>query len=155
MHRGHESNLPPHQSDKSIADHFASYFNEKILKICNSFVSSDGDTTLRPPADPPVFSAFSPVTDEISKIISNSPTKSCLLDPWPTFLAKECSDILLPLITNLVRGKFFHNNICLESIYNHILQWWLTANANLTNLMCPLKATTPTTQGYIRWDIHM
>ena len=99
MHRGHESKLPPHQLDKSLADHFASYFNEKILKIRNSFVSSAGDTILRPP----VFSAFSPVTeDEISKIISNSPTKSCLLDPWPTFLVKECSDILLPSITKLV-----------------------------------------------------
>ena len=86
MHQGHESKLPPHQSDKSLADWFASYFNKKLLKICNSFVSSDGDTTLRPPANPPAFSAFSPVTeDEISKIISNSPTKSCSLDPWPTF----------------------------------------------------------------------
>ena len=33
---------------------------------------------------------------------SNSPTKSCLLDPWPTFLVKECIDILLPSITKLV-----------------------------------------------------
>ena len=31
-----------------------------------------------------------------------SPTKSCLLDPWPTFLVKECIDILLPSITRLV-----------------------------------------------------
>ena len=30
------------------------------------------------------------------------PTKSCLLDPWPTFLIKECSDIPLPSITKLV-----------------------------------------------------
>ena len=25
-----------------------------------------------------------------------SPSKSCLLDPWPTFLVKECINILLP-----------------------------------------------------------
>ena len=31
-----------------------------------------------------------------------SPSKSCLLDPWPTFLVKECIDILLPSITSLV-----------------------------------------------------
>ena len=31
-----------------------------------------------------------------------SPSKSCLLDPWPTFLVKECIDILLPSITRLV-----------------------------------------------------
>ena len=34
-----------------------------------------------------------------------SPTKSCLLDSWPTFLVKECLDILpsiLPSITKLI-----------------------------------------------------
>ena len=40
--------------------------------------------------------------DDIAKIIKNSPTKSCLLDPWPTFLVKDCLDILLPSITKLV-----------------------------------------------------
>ena len=46
---------------------------------------------------------FTQVTqDEISKIISKSHTKSCLLDPLPTFLIKECIDILLPSITKLV-----------------------------------------------------
>ena len=40
--------------------------------------------------------------DDIAKVIKNSPTKSCLLDPWPTFLLKDCLDILLPYITKLV-----------------------------------------------------
>ena len=40
--------------------------------------------------------------DDIAKIIKNSPTKSCLLDLWPTFLVKDCLDILLPSITKLV-----------------------------------------------------
>ena len=40
--------------------------------------------------------------DTVNKIIRNSPTKSCMLDPWPTFLIKECSDILLPSITKLI-----------------------------------------------------
>ena len=40
--------------------------------------------------------------EEIRKIIMKSPSKSCLLDPWPTFLVKECIDILLPSITRLV-----------------------------------------------------
>ena len=31
-----------------------------------------------------------------------SPTKSCLFNPWPTFLVKECLDILVPSITKLV-----------------------------------------------------
>ena len=40
--------------------------------------------------------------DDIAKVIKNSPTKSCLLDPWPTFLVKDYLDILLPSITKLV-----------------------------------------------------
>ena len=36
------------------------------------------------------------------RIIKNSPTKSCLLDPVPTFLLKDCVEILLPSITKLV-----------------------------------------------------
>ena len=40
--------------------------------------------------------------DEVQKAIAKSPTKSCLLDPWPTFLLKECLDTLLPSVTKLV-----------------------------------------------------
>ena len=58
---------------------------------------------VHPPSDPPKLTVYIQVTqDEIGKIISKSPTKSCLLDPLPTFLIKECIDILLPSITKLV-----------------------------------------------------
>ena len=54
-----------------------------------------------PPSDPPKITAFRQVSKEdVDKIIKTSPTKSCLLDPWPTFLIKECNDILLPSLTN-------------------------------------------------------
>ena len=59
--------------------------------------------TLHSSCDPPKLIVFTQVTlDEICKIISKSPTKSCLLDPLPTFLIKESIDILLPSITKLV-----------------------------------------------------
>ena len=58
---------------------------------------------VHPPFDPPTLTVFTQVTqDEIDKIISKSPTKSCLLDPLPTLLIKECIDIRLPSITKLV-----------------------------------------------------
>ena len=40
-------------------------------------------------------------SEEIHKAIMKSPTKSCLLDLWPTFFV-ECLDILLPSITKFV-----------------------------------------------------
>ena len=71
-------------------------------KIRNSFYSSDSFILL-PPPDVPKFSYFKQVSqEEIRKVFMISPTKSCLLDPYPTFLVKECIDILLPSITRLV-----------------------------------------------------
>ena len=78
-------------------------FSNKIMKICESFSSSVSCNTVHSPFDPPKLTVLTHVTqDEIAKIISKSPTKSCLLDPFPTFLIKECIDILLPSITKSV-----------------------------------------------------
>ena len=74
------------------------------MKIYESFSSFEPCNTVHLPCDPPKLIVFTQVTqDEIGKIISKSPTKSCLLDPLPTFLIKECIDILLPSITKLVK----------------------------------------------------
>ena len=93
--------LPSHESKKGLADRFVTFFSDKIAKIRNSFSSSDS-FSLPPPPDVPNFSCFKQVSqEEIRKIIMKSPSKYCLLDPWPTFLVKECIDILLPSITRL------------------------------------------------------
>ena len=89
-----------------MADCFATFFSNKIIKIHESFSSSESCNTVHLPFDPPKLTVFT--QDEIGrKIISKSPTKSCLLDPLPTFLIKECIDILLPSITKLV--NFSHS----------------------------------------------
>ena len=101
LHSSPDAVLPPHESKKGLADRFVTFFSDKIVKIRNSFSSSDS-FTLPPLPDVPNFSCFKQVSqEEIRKIIMKSPSKSCLLDPWPTFLVKECIDILLPFITRL------------------------------------------------------
>ena len=40
--------------------------------------------------------------DDIRKIIHSSPTKSCAVDPIPTWLLKKCEDELIPVFTLLV-----------------------------------------------------
>ena len=103
LHRTSETVLPAHSSDKTLADIFASFFsNKKINKIRDTF-STSGSFNDAPDSLPPASNAFMPVTeDEVYKCISESPTKSCSLDPLPTFLLKDCLDILLSSITKLV-----------------------------------------------------
>ena len=94
--------LPSNSSQKKLADQFAAFFTNKIAKIQESF-SSSSSFSLQSPVYPPGLVEFDDASpDDTVKVIKNSPTKSCLLDPWPTFLVKNCLDILLPSITKLV-----------------------------------------------------
>ena len=43
--------------------------------------------------------------DEIRKLICNSPTKSCALDPILTFLLKECVDELPSITTAIINSS--------------------------------------------------
>ena len=64
-------------------------------------------------AQPPVFQttdsrlgSFESCTeDDVRKIIDGSPSKSCDLDPIPTFLVKDYLDTLLPFITRLCNAS--------------------------------------------------
>ena len=44
------------------------------------------------------------------KLINSSPTKSCSLDAWPTYLLKECLDILVLPITSIVNLSLSEDN---------------------------------------------
>ena len=102
LDKGQEMTLPPHQSEKSLANKFASFFHQKIKRIRDMFTASS--TVVIPPmCTPPNLPRFNEVSEnEVLKIIKNSPTKSCLLDPVPTFLLKDCVEFFLPSITKLV-----------------------------------------------------
>ena len=77
---------PAHRSDKSLADRFATYFQDKIVKIRDCFPSIDNTKPDLPSSNPAQCTAFSEVSvDTARKILLNSPTKSCLLYSWPTF----------------------------------------------------------------------
>jgi len=43
-----------------------------------------------------------PSTDEVTKLLSQSPDTNCDLDPIPKSLSKQCSHILLLTITNII-----------------------------------------------------
>jgi hypothetical protein len=43
--------------------------------------------------------------DEVQKLVMSAPTKSCNIDPIPTWLLKECLPALLPVLTKLVNAS--------------------------------------------------
>ena len=102
LHRKPENTLPDSKDEWSLANSFSSFFTDKITKIHNSFTDLSPDDT-SPDEAPSTFQVFTPVTEnQVLQMINASPTKSCMLDPWPTFLLKEFVDILLPTITRLI-----------------------------------------------------
>jgi len=57
------------------------------------------------------FSAFNPVTvAEIMKLIKKAANKQSWLDPIPTWLLQECSDVLSPLCNTSLHTYIFYFN---------------------------------------------
>jgi len=80
------------------------FFDDEVKAVR---VATNG---LKPPATTSVTDAslltLSPCSeDEVCRLIMQSPTKSCVLDPIPTFLLKELVDALLPYVTAIVNAS--------------------------------------------------
>ena len=106
LNRKQKSVLPSHGCVKDLADKFVTYFNDKISKYSEVFrKSTDINITdsIFNKFDREVLDSFTEVSeDDIRKIIHSSPTKSCALDPIPTWLLKKCEDELIPVLTLIV-----------------------------------------------------
>ena len=75
-----DATLPSPESEKSLADQFASFFSNKIKKIRDNFAPSSTAYNVHPPLHPPKITVFRQVSEEtVDKIIKKSRTKSCLL----------------------------------------------------------------------------
>ena len=100
---GKKASPLPDCSDTENANNFCDFFSDKISKIRSCL------DNVNPPA--PEFSTFlgNPLTtfepadeNEIKKLILDSSTKSCHLDPVPTALLKNSLPELLPYITYVI-----------------------------------------------------
>ena len=93
-------------SSQHSADDFANYFVGKIDKIRSNSASAasplvDDRSVLNQ------LSTFSPVTPvEVMTLLSRSPAKQCTLDPIPTWLMKEVSPIMSPVIAAMCNASF-------------------------------------------------
>jgi hypothetical protein len=99
--------LPEHSNLTELLDRFSDYFISKVSDIRSS-ISQVAHPTSSSNVDQPTtcrLDTFMPTTnDEVKKIITSSPQKTCSLDPVPTWLLKACmkSDHLLSAITDII-----------------------------------------------------
>ena len=104
LHQRSEMKLPEHASTEELANRFAVFFTDKVCKIRDELPDlSRHQLNLPTPALTCSLNVFSAVTErEFRKIIAKSPTKSCSLDPAPTWMVKDSVDELIPMVTILV-----------------------------------------------------
>lgn len=104
---------PSNVSESQLPIVFSEFFINKIIKIRNdisydSLVSISADIKKNICPDLPencdyVLNEFSSATqDEVRRLIMNSPSTSCPLDPIPTWLLKQCLPELLPVLTQII-----------------------------------------------------
>ena len=96
--------LPTHDSVQDLSEQFADYFIQKIVTIRNGLCQNINSDNQCDETDViSILGSLNPATnEEISKIIRSSASKSCDLDPIPTWLLKLCLSELLPVITYIV-----------------------------------------------------
>ncbi|XP_053405136.1 uncharacterized protein LOC128558892 [Mercenaria mercenaria] len=110
-----ETVLPSGSTSKELAQAFSDFFINKIDKIrdginvkirCQQVPWNEEQTD-----QIKYFEDFSPASkEEVKRIIIKSASKSCELDPIPTWLLKECLDELLQPLTKII-------NLSMEQAY--------------------------------------
>ena len=99
----------PDGSSKEVANNFSDFFIDKIDKIRSNILSQANSTapsTFSEESAAATLDHLAPASEkEIKRIIEKAPTKSCEIDPLPTWLLKPCLDELLPIITNIINAS--------------------------------------------------
>ena len=100
--------LPEHTCAKTLANNFGVFFHEKVKTIndtLNDTVVPEVSVQTTKSCSS-LFTDFAHVSEEtVLKVIKESASTTCGLDPIPTFLRKDCLDVLLPYITQIINGS--------------------------------------------------
>ena len=112
MHRDKSVKLPTHSSAKILADKFGTFLEEKITKIQLELPRGTNLPNVAMPACESRLDYFNPVTvDELRKIVTKAPPKSCSLDPMPSWMVKSVLDELIPLMTKITNKSLSSGNV--------------------------------------------
>ena len=107
--RNHDLPLPPSFREEQLASRFSDFLISKIAKIREALVTSRaeiGNHISVPACIAPKFANYCLLSEQdIIKIITKSPAKSCAADPVSTELLKQHLDVLFPILTKLVNAS--------------------------------------------------
>jgi len=94
---------------------FSSFFINKIQNIRRDLltdqmhgIDQDIDTSS---VNTPLERFTHASEDEVKTLIMKSPSKSCSLDPMPTWLLKLCVSELLPIVTTIVNVSMENGHV--------------------------------------------
>ena len=96
--------LPEHTDKAKLVGDFGHFFSSKIKNIREA-LDKNASRYQPPIANPgiPQLATFEPTSiEEVKKLIMSLPSKSCTLDPIPTWLLKRCLVPLLPVLVSIV-----------------------------------------------------
>ena len=106
-----EQPWPEHMDNESLANEFASYFEDKILKIRK--VLETTPPYMAEQQAVPRLTRLAPMTEEeVHKVIVSLKTKSCELDTMSTDILKKMMPAVLPLITKIVKLSLTQGDFC-------------------------------------------
>ena len=109
------SKLPMHDSDYELAETFVKFFDDKVRTIRSSLPdhSVATDMSVQTCSIPPdSLCNFRPVDDdELIKVIKRSPTKSCSIDPMPTWLVKSSIAAIVPFIKVIINRSMAEGTV--------------------------------------------
>ena len=89
---------------RNMAKNFSDYFTTKIPTICQMICSKLQLTRwgLSQPVRVNPWQFAEATEEEVHKLVTKSPSKSCDLDPRPTWLLKKRSSQLVPFLTSTI-----------------------------------------------------
>ena len=116
--------LPKIIKKEDLPDTFSTFFHNKIKEIRDNIDTLSDDYINPFYADKlyelSTFSNFRTVTEsEVRKVIFESKSKTCTLDPIPTYLIKSCIEELLPTLTTIINKSL--SSATFPKNYKHAL----------------------------------
>ncbi|XP_072033092.1 uncharacterized protein [Amphiura filiformis] len=117
--------LPAHESAQELANDFASFFNNKVTTIYQDLGKDQPDLDRYDPLpERPVCASFSEFDllgeEDVLKALNKASTKSCLLDPVPTWFLKQNIHVFVPIITRII-NESLHTGVFPDNLKHSIV----------------------------------